>query len=98
MNGPGLVHKILKNYLTDIPKQIQIMKGYLETGENSGTELQAHSIKGAAANVDEERLVAVAFKMEKSAAAGDLAGAGACFDELNAAFDRFKDAVRDMDI
>ena len=56
----------------DLPRQIEALKGYLAADDDQGAERQAHSIKGAAANIGAERLRALAMKMERAGKAGDL--------------------------
>ena len=62
----------------------------LAVGDATSSERQAHTIKSAAAVVGGERLRAVAFEVEKSAAAGDLPSASARMAELDAEFARLK--------
>ena len=89
-----LVKIIQDGFLADIPKQIQALKAFLESGDVSGVELQAHTIKGASANVGGERLRAVAFEMEKAAMAKDLTAASSFMNELERQFDRLKEEMQ----
>ena len=72
MGDEALAHKIMKGFLEDIPKQIETLKTYLNAGDIARAERQAHTIKGASANVGGEALRVTAFEMEKMAKAGDL--------------------------
>ncbi|MFH0730021.1 MAG: Hpt domain-containing protein [Pseudomonadota bacterium] len=72
MDDEDLVQTVVKAFLWDMPKQIEVMWKCLETGKTFEAERQAHSIKGAAANVGGERLCAVAFEMEKAARGENL--------------------------
>jgi HPt (histidine-containing phosphotransfer) domain-containing protein len=94
MDDEYLARVVVKGFLEDIPKQIAALKGYLETGDVAGAERQAHTIKGASANVGGERLQEAAFKMEKAARAGDLSAAGRLIPELEAQFDRLNQAMK----
>ena len=68
---------------SDIPVQIQTLKGYLEAGDNIlAVERQAHSIRGAAANVGGEALRAVAYEMEKAGKTGHPEAVAAAWQEL----------------
>ena len=87
MNDEYLVRIVVESFLEDIPLQIAAMKGYLETGDVTGAERQAHTIKGASANVGGERLREVAFEMEKAIRAKDLSAAGKLMAEMEAQFD-----------
>ena len=93
MNDTDLVQIVAKCFLKDIPRQIAELKRYLETGNASGTENQAHTIRGASANVGGERLQELAFEMEKAANAGNLAAVALQMSELEAQFETLKQAM-----
>jgi HPt (histidine-containing phosphotransfer) domain-containing protein len=93
MEDEDLARTVAEGFLEDIPRQIEALRGYLEAGDAPGAERQAHAIKGASANVGGEALCAAAFDMEKAAKAGDLDAAGGHMAELDAQFDRLKEAM-----
>ncbi|MBN2889926.1 MAG: response regulator [Deltaproteobacteria bacterium] len=93
MDDEELADKVTKGFLTDIPLQIEALRAYLANGDAQGAERQAHTMKGASANVGGECLSVVAFKMEKMAKAGDLGAVKTCMTELEAEFDRLKQAI-----
>ena len=93
MQDEDLAQMLVKGFLEDIPKQIAALKGYLETGDVSGVERQAHTIKGASANVGGEALMAVALKMEMAGKAGDLDAVKTRMAELEAQFGRLNQAM-----
>jgi len=70
-----------------------VLKGYLETGDAAGVERQAHTIKGASANMGGECLRNAAFEMEKAARTGELRAAGRLMAELESQFDRLNHAM-----
>ena len=90
MDDEDLGRVVVEGFLEDIPRQIVVLRGHLETGDGDGAERQAHSIKGASANVGGEALRMVAFEMEKAARAGDLSAAAKHVAELEAQFERLK--------
>ncbi len=51
MDDEDLARTVAEGFLEDIPRQIEALRGYLEAGDASGVEHQAHTIKGASANV-----------------------------------------------
>ena len=65
MGDEDLARTVAAGFLEDIPRQIASLKGCLESGDTQGTERQAHSIKGASANVGGQALRCVAFEMRK---------------------------------
>jgi PAS domain S-box-containing protein len=93
LDDKDLARMVVEGFLEDIPRQISALKGYLETGDAAGTERQAHTIKGASANVGGEALRSVAFEIEKAARAGDLITPGGHMVELEAQFDRLNQAM-----
>jgi len=93
MDDEALAKIILKGFLSDIPLQIQALKGFLEAEDAKGVERQAHTIKGATSNVEGYSLRDVAFKMEKAGKAGDLNAVKGLMDELEAQFSRLKEAI-----
>lgn len=93
MDDEDLARTVIEAFLDDVPKQIEALRGYLEAGDAPGVERQAHTIKGASANVGGERLHAVAFEMEKAGKAGDLSAGKARMADLEAQFDRLKEAM-----
>jgi CheY-like chemotaxis protein/HPt (histidine-containing phosphotransfer) domain-containing protein len=96
MDDEDLAGKVAGGFLEDIPRQIEVLKGSLKAGDAPRTERQAHSIKGASANVGGERLRAVAFEMEKAGKTGDLEAVTARLPELETQFDRLKEAMNEF--
>ena len=94
MDDEALARTVAEGFLMDIPRQIEALKGYLEAGDGQGAVRQAHTIKGASANVGGEDLRTVAFEMEKAAGVGDLSAAEGRLPELEAAFGRLKQAIK----
>ena len=94
MNDEDLARMLVERFLKDIPEHISTMKGYLETGDVTGIEHQAHTIRGASANMGGDRLREVAFEMEKAAKAGDLSAAGRHIPELETQFNLLNQAMK----
>lgn len=91
-----LARTLIGYFLDDIPKQILALRGYLETGDAKSAERQAHTIKGASANLGGEALCAVAFEMEIAGKAGKLKDAAARLSELETQFARLKEAMNEF--
>ncbi|MBA4393679.1 MAG: hypothetical protein C0407_09020 [Desulfobacca sp.] len=66
MGDKDLAQLVLTGFLEDIPIQIQKLRGQLEEGQSLGVGKQAHTIKGAAANVGANSLREVAFELEQA--------------------------------
>ncbi len=93
MDDEDLVRVVAEGFLEDIPQQVAVLAGYLKTKDAQGVERQAHSIKGASANVSGEALSKVAFAIEKAGKQGDLDAADTLLAPLVEQFDRLKQAM-----
>ncbi len=93
LGDEDLARIVIEGFLEDIPRQILALWGYLNDGNIQGIQRQAHTIKGAAANVGSESLRLLAFELEKAGEAGDLAAVNAGMVELNRQFERLKKAL-----
>ncbi|MFH0995047.1 MAG: response regulator [Pseudomonadota bacterium] len=93
MDDKDLAKEIGTAFLKDIPQQIAALKGYLDKGDATGAERQAHTIKGASANMGGEQLCAVAFEMEKAANAGNLDAVRGYTAEIETQFNRLNQAM-----
>ncbi len=93
MDDDELAHMLIVGFLQDIPRQIEMLRGYLKAGDISSAERQAHTIKGASANVGGERLRNVALEMERAAKSGDMNGVNARVARLEEEFGRLKQTM-----
>jgi len=80
-------------FLEDLPGQIHILRDFVKGGDTAGSARQAHSIKGAAANVGGECLRKLASEMEKAADAGDLHFITLRMADMELQFGRLRDAI-----
>jgi PAS domain S-box-containing protein len=93
MDDEELARLVAEGFLEDIPLQIAALRRYLEARDAVAAGRQAHTIKGAAANVGGERLRQVAAEMEKAESAGKLDLVAACMSDLDEQFARLKQAM-----
>jgi PAS domain S-box-containing protein len=96
MGDGDLARIIIDEFLGDIPKQIAALKTYLADGDQPGATRQAHSIKGASANVGGEALRAVAAAAEMAGQAGDLKAIIGCVPEIETQFARLTTEMREF--
>jgi PAS domain S-box-containing protein len=94
MDDEDLARTVVEGFLNDIPRQIEVLRGYLETGDAQGAERQAHTIKGASATVGGEALRAVAFEMEKVGKEKNLDKLTMLLPKLEREFDRLREALQ----
>ncbi len=90
MGDKALARKVVNIFVEDMPVQIESLRDRLEAGDVKGVVHQAHTIKGAAANVSGERLRAAAFDIEKAATAGDLSSARESMSRIDDEFKALK--------
>jgi HPt (histidine-containing phosphotransfer) domain-containing protein len=96
MDDEELARSVLIGFLEDAPKLIEALSSCLRDRDAPGTIRQAHTIKGASATVGGEALRAVAQEIEKAALAGDVEGAKAHLPDLESAFGRLAEAMREF--
>jgi HPt (histidine-containing phosphotransfer) domain-containing protein len=94
MDDEDLARSVAVSFLADMPRQIEALRSYLDASDGEGTIRQAHTIKGASANVCGESLRAVAFEMEKAAAAGDFAYVVAHLPDLDGQFASLREVMQ----
>ncbi len=96
MGDAALARMVTDGFLNDIPHLIETLRAGLQSGDAAAAMRHAHSIKGASANVGGEVLRGAAEAIERAVAGGDLDGANARLPELEAAFLRLQEAMRDV--
>ena len=98
MNDEWMASSIASMFLANMPVQIEKLASAIRAGDCGEAEFQAHTIKGASANVGGEALREVALEMEKAAEAGDLDALRTLLPQLENRFARLKEAMeKDFD-
>jgi len=90
---PELVAHVLRIFLGDAPKRLDALRRCLEAGEQAGAQREAHTLKGASANVSAEAIRAVAASLETVIKAGELPRAARLVPALELAFEQFRALV-----
>jgi PAS domain S-box-containing protein len=93
MGDETVADLILQGFVADIPQQITTLQTYLQAGDVQQATRQAHTIKGAAANVGAEALRVLALAMETAGRAGDLGSMRAYSDQLDPTFKHLQQAI-----
>jgi two-component system sensor histidine kinase/response regulator len=93
MSDRDLAREIACAFLDDIPKRIAAIRGCLDAGDLKGAERQAHTIKGASANVSGDALAKQAAKLERAGKAGDSEAVRAGLGELLRQFEQLKQVM-----
>ena len=93
MGDADLGQVIIEGFLGDIPVQIEKLKEFVQSGDTAGATRQAHTIKGASANVGAPALRQAAATLEEMGHADDLAGMADSISLLEAEFGRLKSVL-----
>jgi CheY-like chemotaxis protein len=93
LDDAELADRVIDSFLKDMPQQIDILRHALEQGDAVGIERQAHSIKGAAANVGGHALRAVALKIEMAGKNRELGAVNSSFEELQMRFSELREVL-----
>ena len=93
MDDEDLAQTVIDGFLKDIPKQIEALRSYLEAGDTAAALRQAHTIKGASANVGGEALRAAAISMENAGRVGDVEAVKARLLDIESQFGRLREAM-----
>jgi CheY-like chemotaxis protein len=94
MGDHELIAAVTDAFIEDMPRQFELLKKLLPTGDAAEAGRLLHAIKGAAANTGGERLREVAIGMEKLADCGDLKQVAATMAALEAEFQLLKETMQ----
>ncbi len=101
MGDQALGRKVMVGFLDDMPRQMVMLKEYIAAKDSVAIERQAHTIKGAMANMGAETARGPAFQIEEAGRAKDPASAEKHLSTLETAFEALKKAlerkIRDLD-
>jgi len=96
MDDEDLLADVLRGFISDTPGLITALKAAVEAGDAQGARRTAHTLKGSASNVSAIALMEAAKKAEDAARTEDIEKAGDCLDEIDAAFEDLKIALKAM--
>ena len=83
---PELLKELLDFFMELAPGQLDDLQAVVEAGDVAAVDLQAHSMKGGAANVGAVRVREVARELEMLAKSGSLEGAAELYRRMRAEF------------
>jgi CheY-like chemotaxis protein/HPt (histidine-containing phosphotransfer) domain-containing protein len=96
LDDETLACAVVEGFLDEMPNEIESLRRCALAGDADGARRQAHSIKGASANVGGEALRAVAYAAEKAGQAGDLPAIMAHMPDLESQFALLREAMARM--
>ncbi len=91
-----LLREIFGVFTDDAPKQMEILKKAIDTGDIVLTERQAHSLKSAAANIGADLMKSRAFEIELAARDGNMRDAHTLYEQLERELKRVLEALTDV--
>jgi len=94
MGDAELAHVIIEGFLGDIPVQIAKLKGFVQSGDREAATRQAHTIKGASANIGAAALQQAACELEAMGRDDDMAGIAKGLPRLDAEFERLQGELK----
>jgi HPt (histidine-containing phosphotransfer) domain-containing protein len=96
MGDEEMARVIVGGFLEEMPDQLSTLRKCLASRDAAGARRQAHSIKGASANVGGEALRRAAFAAEEAGQAGDLDAIMTLVPGLELQFASLREAMRDF--
>jgi len=93
MQDRELARVILAGFMEDVSRQTQTLRTLIEAGDAAAAARQAHTIKGAAANVGAEALRAAAYETEQRTLTGGMQSAAELVSRLEEEAVRFGKAL-----
>lgn len=93
LGDEDLSKKIIKGFIEDSLRQIGILKEAFDNRDTNVIHSQAHSLKGAAANISATALKELAYQIEIAGETGDLIKAASLIPKLDEQFEVLKKSL-----
>ena len=93
MGDRDLVRAVVDGFLGDVPSRLAALEASFAGNDATGLTREAHSIKGAAANMGAEALRQAAAKVEQAGRCGDLEAARRLLPEVAQCFAAVRELV-----
>lgn len=93
MDDEELALRIISAYLEDTPQRIQLIRHFLKTEDSEGVMRQAHTIKGAAANISSTAIYEISLEIENLARKKDLGTIETMIPKLEQCFNELKELL-----
>lgn len=90
MNDANLARRVVESFMAEFPKQLEKTRLCLAAADARCVGLEAHNIKGAAANIGGDALSNLADEMEQAAEAGDIGHVTSLMVKMNDQFRALK--------
>jgi len=101
MGEVPLAGRVIAGFLEDVPRRMETLSQCIDAGDAEALRREAHTIKGAAANMCAEVTRGLAFELEKAGEANDLSLAEDLMPRLKGALEALREVLnetlRDLD-
>jgi HPt (histidine-containing phosphotransfer) domain-containing protein len=94
---PELYQELVEFFMEIAPQQLDDLEAAVTSGDVAAVDLQAHAMKGGAANVGAVRVSAASRELEMLAKDGSLDGAAELFAKIRGEFDALQEIVPTLD-
>jgi HPt (histidine-containing phosphotransfer) domain-containing protein len=88
-----LCEQLITLFVAEFPVQMDLLKIAVSQGDRDSAERLAHTIKGAAANIEARLLSKTTLEIESAAREGNIEGASGLLEGLEREFERLKRIV-----
>ncbi|MDM8549975.1 response regulator [Desulfobacterales bacterium HSG2] len=95
-NDERLGRLLMKSFRNDFGQRMKKMRESLKKNDAEDIKLQAHTIKGASANMAAHTLTQLAYQLEKMGETGDISRAISLVDEIERAFEKVDSRLKKM--
>lgn len=89
----SLIDELIELFAADLPKRLSAIAEAIQHADPSALALQAHALRGGAANFGADRLDELCSMLEEAGRRGTHAEASAIFSQLRAESARVRDAL-----
>ena len=90
MGDEELANEILGEFMEDVPRKFTALKEAVGKGDAPLVQIEAHTLKGASANVGALALQDIAYQIELAGEAKDLVKASSLVSQLDKQFEMLK--------
>jgi PAS domain S-box-containing protein len=96
MDDTDLAHTVIATFIEDMAVQMEKLTAFFRADNGDGIRLQAHTIKGSAANVAAHEISELAASMDQSARVNDLTASRRLLPLLEASFTRLRRRLSEL--
>jgi HPt (histidine-containing phosphotransfer) domain-containing protein len=89
-----MLGRFIDMFVKNVAGYLEALRQAMDTGDGEQVRVQAHTIKGASANISALKMKATASVLESAARERESDGWGKLFERLESEFEEFKEMTR----